>query len=221
MQDTPGDDAESTSTRADRGRFAAAPDAVGSEPAFSAGKAAASSRWLLMVVGIVTLVAGVIALAMPFLASVTAAILVGWVLIVSGAVGLFTAVRRNDGWHIAAAFAISIVSIIGGLLMLMQPIAGIFALTTLLIAYFAASGILRIWYGAKSVHEGGGWMIATGALAFLLAVMLFFSLPLSAAWLPGVMLGVDLIFWGALQIALATRAGRGDIGGDPSATSRT
>lgn len=178
------------------------------DQAFRAGKAAPQNRWLLIVVGIVTVVAGVAALLMPLLASLTAAILVGWLLVISGAFGLVTAFRRRDGWQLAAAFAVSLVSIVGGLLMLVQPVAGIFALTTILIAYFAASGLLRIWYGARSFGDGGGWMVATGALSLVLAVLLWFGLPFSAAWVPGVMLGVDLLFWGALQIALAIRIGR-------------
>lgn len=177
------------------------------ETAFRAGKSAAHNRWLLLIVGIVTLLAGVVALAMPFIASLTAAILAGWVLIVAGVFGLVTAFRRHDGWHVAAAFALALVSILGGILMLAQPLTGILALTTVLIAYFAASGVLRIWYGARALGEGGGWMVATGALSFLLALLLWFGLPFSAAWVPGVFLGVDLIIWGALQIGLALREG--------------
>ncbi|MFP7673972.1 HdeD family acid-resistance protein [Marivita sp. S0852] len=181
----------------------AAPD-----EAFRAGKVAAENRWLLLLVGAVTLLAGTIALLMPFLASLTAALVVGWVLIASGAVGLVTAIRRKEGWALAAAFAMALLSFVGGVLMIVQPIAGVFALTTVLIGYFAASGILRIFYGARSFGSGGAWMVATGLLSFLLALLLFFGLPFSAAWVPGVMLGVDLIAWGAVQIALAVKIGK-------------
>jgi len=178
------------------------------DPAFRAGKAAAQNRWLLLVLGAVTVLAGVVALAMPFFASIAAALLVGWVLIASGVVGLFAAFRRNEGWHIAAAFALSLLAIVTGALILVQPIAGILAITTLIIAYFAAAGILRLYYGAKSYGDGGGWMIASGALSLVLAILLWFGLPFNAAWVPGVLLGLDLILWGALQIAFGMREGR-------------
>ncbi|WP_299046405.1 DUF308 domain-containing protein [uncultured Tateyamaria sp.] len=182
--------------------------APGREQAFRAGKDAAQNRWLLGLVGIVTVVAGVIALAMPFLASLTAALIAGWVLIACGVVGLVTAVRRSAGWSLAASFVLSLVSILAGVMTLVLPGAGLLALTTLLIAYFAASGILRIYYGAGALQDGGGWMLAAGLLSLVLAVLLFFGLPFSAAWVPGVMLGVDLVLLGALQIALAVRAGK-------------
>jgi len=178
------------------------------DPAFRAGKAAAQNRWLLLILGAVTVLAGIAALAMPFFASIAAALLLGWVLITSGVVGLFAAFRRNEGWHIAAAFALALLAIVTGALVLVQPIAGILAITTLIIAYFAAAGVLRLYYGAKSFGDGGGWMVASGALSLLLAILLWFGLPFNAAWVPGVLLGLDLILWGALQIAFGMREGR-------------
>ncbi|MEL6644884.1 MAG: HdeD family acid-resistance protein [Pseudomonadota bacterium] len=178
------------------------------DAAFQAGKAVAHNRWLLLIVGTITVLAGVAAIAMPFLASLAAAVIVAWALILSGGVGLFTAFRRHDGWHIASSFALSVLSILGGILILSQPIAGLFALTTILIAFFAAAGILKIYYGVQSWGDGGGWMVALGVVSVLFAALLWFEPPFNAAWLPGVVLAVDLILWGALQIALAIRIGR-------------
>lgn len=178
------------------------------EDAFDAGKAAAANRWLLMLVGAVTVLAGLVALLMPFLASITAALIVGWVLIASGVVGLVTAFRRREGWALAASFALSVVAILAGILMLVQPIAGVLALTTVLIGYFAATGVLRVYHGVRAFGSGGGWMIAIGVLSLLLAALLWFELPFSAAWVPGVLLAVDLIVWGAVQIGQGLRLGR-------------
>ena len=46
-------------------------------------------------------------------------------------------------------------------------------------------------------------MIASGVLSLGLAVLLWFSLPGAALWLPGLLLAVDLILYGTLLIALA------------------
>ena len=51
-------------------------------------------------------------------------------------------------------------------------------------------------------------MLALGVLSLALAVMLWIGLPFSATWVLGVLLGVDLVTWGALMIALAVRIGR-------------
>lgn len=185
------------------------PSAREREAAYDAGRRVGTSQWVLYAVGIVSILGGLIAIAMPFLGTLTAALVAGAALVASGLMGLFTAFRRHEGWHIAAAFALALLSIVVGVMIFLQPVAGIFALTTLVIAWFAASGLLRIWYGAKSLGDGGGWMLALGVLSVGVALLLWFGLPFSATWVLGVLLGVDLVVWGALMIAFAVRIGRG------------
>lgn len=176
--------------------------------AYDAGRSAGANQWVLYALGIISILGGAIAIAMPLLGTLTAAIVAGAALVASGLMGLFTAFRRHEGWHVAAAFALALLSIIVGLMILLQPVAGVFALTTLVIAWFAASGLLRMWYGARSLGDGGGWMLGFGILSVAVAVMLWFGLPFSASWVLGVLLGVDLAVWGALMIAFAVRIGR-------------
>lgn len=176
--------------------------------AYNAGRSAGANQWVLYALGIVSILGGVIAIAMPFLGTLTAALVAGAALVASGLMGLFTAFRRHEGWHVAAAFALALLSIVVGVMIFLQPVAGIFALTTLVIAWFGASGLLRFWYGAKSLGDGGGWMLALGILSMAVALMLWFGLPFSATWVLGVLLGVDLAVWGALMIAFAVRIGR-------------
>lgn len=178
------------------------------DPAYDAGRRAASQRWLLIVIGVVAIIAGALAIVMPLIGTITAAFVAGAALLVTGIAGLFTAFRRGEGWHMASAFILSLLSIAAGVLIFLQPVAGVLALTTLVIAWFAASGILRIYYGAKNMSDGGGWMVAVGALSLVLAVLLWFGLPFSATWILGVLLGVDLLLWGSLMIAFATRIKR-------------
>ncbi|AHM05086.1 hypothetical protein roselon_02788 [Roseibacterium elongatum DSM 19469] len=181
--------------------------------AYDAGRHAGANQWVLYALGIISILGGVIAIAMPLLGTFAAAFVAGAALVASGLMGLLTAFRRHEGWHVAAAFAVALLSIVVGVLIFLQPVAGVFALTTLVIAWFGASGLLRIWYGAKSLGansgSGGGWMLAFGILSVAVAVMLWFGLPFSATWVLGVLLGIDLAVWGALMIALAVRIGRG------------
>lgn len=197
----------SDSTHSDS-RYPPADDTRAQTAAYEAGRSASSNRWLLYGVGIVSILAGAVAILMPFLGTLTAAFVAGAALIASGIAGLFTAFRRHEGWYVAAAFALALLSIAVGIMIFLQPVAGIFALTTLVIAWFGASGILRVWYGLRSFGDGGGWMAAFGILAIVVAIMLWFGLPFSATWVLGVLLGVDLIMWGSIMIALAVRAGR-------------
>lgn len=181
-----------------------------SQAAYALGQDAARNKWLLLAIGAVSLIGGALAIAMPFVASITAVFLAAWALIASGIVGLFAAFRRNHGWHMLAAALSSALAIIIGALILVQPVLGLFTITAVTIGFFAASGVLRLYYGVKMLGRegGGGWMIAGGILALILAVMLFVGLPLSAAWVPGLLLGVDLVMWGAILITAGTQNAR-------------
>ena len=90
--------------------------------------------------------------------------------------------------------------------MLAEPVAGILALTSLVIAYIGASGVLRLYYGFRDRGDGGIRMIATGILSVAIALLLWFGYSLNAALLPGVLLGIDLILWGALLLAFGLAA---------------
>ena len=168
------------------------------------GVEAGRNGWVLWVLGIAAIVAGAIALAMPLVASFTAVTVVAAMLLASGAVGLVTSFRYRDGGAIAAGFALSALAVLTGGLMLLAPLAGITALSIIIVAYFLASGVARVWLGVKhSGIRGRGWLIASGALSVVLAIVLWVGFPGSALWLPGVLLAIDLIVYGVLMISLA------------------
>ena len=186
----------------------AEPDAAGLGPDAEAMRAlgveAGRNGWVLWVLGIAAIVAGAIALAMPLIASLAANTVVAAMLLASGAVGLVTSFRRRDGGAIAIAFALSALAVATGVVMLLAPLAGITALSLLIVAYFLASGGARIWYGLKHGEmRGRGWLIAAGVLSVVLALMLWLGFPGSALWLPGVLLAIDLIVYGVVMISLA------------------
>lgn len=186
------------------------PETASHSAAYETGRDLPRNRRVLYILGAVFLVAGVLALAMPFVATITAALLFGISLAVAGGVGMFTAAKcRCDGWEMASAFALSLLALVVGVLMVFQPLVGVLALTTLIIAYFAVGGGLRLYYGIRKWQEdGSGWLVASGAVSLVLAILLWANLPFSAVWVPGVLLGVDLLIWGTLLIAFGMALSR-------------
>lgn len=168
------------------------------------GRSDFPARWGLIAIGGASILAGLVALALPLVVSLTAVMILGGCLIFSGAVGLVAAARLRRSAEMAGSLALSLLALAGGLLMLLQPYLGIFALATLIIAWLGASGALRLWYALRR-DRGGLWLGLSGLAALILALLLWFGLPFNAAWLPGVVLGLDLIVWGALLIGLSRR----------------
>jgi uncharacterized membrane protein HdeD (DUF308 family) len=72
-----------------------------------------------------------------------------------------------------------------------------------------AEGVVSIFYATehrKSFSAGWGWMLASGLLDLVLAVILLAGLPGTAVWALGVLLGVNMIVGGAALISMALQA---------------
>jgi uncharacterized membrane protein HdeD (DUF308 family) len=167
-------------------------------------------HWVLFLVeGVVLLVLGATAIVIPPLATLAATLVLGWLFLVSGVVGLFTTfmMRHAPGfwWSlISAALAVLV-----GSLLLARPVSGAFSLTLVLIAFFVIEGVASIMFALEHKRELSGrwgWMLASGLVDLLLALMILAGLPSTAAWALGLLVGINMVFGGAALIAMALHA---------------
>ncbi|HEY2755964.1 MAG TPA: DUF308 domain-containing protein [Pseudolabrys sp.] len=176
-------------------------------------RAAASAlheHWVLFLVeGVVLLVLGASAIALPVLATVAFTIILGWLFLVSGVIGLFTTIwmRGAPGfwWSLLSA----VLGIVVGLLLLASPLRGAVSLTLVLVAFFVIEGVATIMFALDHKRELSGrwaWMLVSGIIDLVLAVMIFAGLPSSAAWAIGLLVGINMVFGGAALIALSLDA---------------
>lgn len=175
-----------------------------------AAAAALHEHWVLFLVeGVVLLVLGATAIAIPVLATIAVTIIFGWLFLVSGVVGLFTTfwMRSAPGfwWSLLSAA----LGIVVGVLLLVLPIAGAVSLTLVLIAFFIIEGAASIMFALD--HKRGqsgnwGWMLVSGGIDLVLAVMIFAGLPSTAAWAIGLLVGINMVFGGVALIAMALHA---------------
>jgi uncharacterized membrane protein HdeD (DUF308 family) len=170
------------------------------------------AHWkLFLVEGIVLVVLGLLAIALPPIASLAVAILVGWLILISGIVGLVTTfmMRHAPGfwWSLASAVLATAV----GIILLGWPASGVLSLTLVLIFFFMLEGIASIMFAIDHRNQLSGrwgWMLASGIVDLFLAGLIFVGLPGTAAWAIGLLLGINMIFGGTSLIAMAlhTRA---------------
>lgn len=161
-------------------------------------------RTFFRVGGVVSIIVGVLAILMPTVATLTAELLFGAILTVNGIVGVVTAFWARKAARVASGFFLSLLALIAGVLLLVYPQSGVFALTLIITAFLVASGVLKLWFASRLQRTAGrGWMIAGGLLSIVLAALIGFGLPGSALWVLGLFLGVDLIFYGITLLAIA------------------
>jgi uncharacterized membrane protein HdeD (DUF308 family) len=169
---------------------------------------------MFLIEGIVLLVLGVLAVLAAFIApqiaSLGAALFFGWILLLSGCISLISTflTRHAPGtwWSLLSA----VIGIAAGVLLLIRPVQGAPSLTAVLIAFLVLEGIVSIFYALE--HRRGlsgrwGWMLMSGVLDLLLAVILWAGLPATAFWALALLLGINLIFggWSLILMALAAR----------------
>jgi uncharacterized membrane protein HdeD (DUF308 family) len=175
-----------------------------------AAGAALHQHWVYFLVeGVVLVVLGATAIVIPALATIAVTIIVGWLVLVSGVVGLFTtfSMRTAPGfwWSLLSA----VLGIVVGVLLLAAPLSGALSLTLLLVGFFIIEGAVSIMFAFDHKRELSGqwgWMLVSGVVDLVLAALVFAGLPSSAAWAIGLLVGINMVFGGCALIAMALHA---------------
>jgi len=179
----------------------------------SVGAAAARTvrdHWqLFLLEGIALIVLGLLALAAPAFASLAATIFFGWLLLISGLIGLIATIRARHAPGFVWSLLSALLAIGAGVLLLGAPLQGTLSLTGIVIAFLLVEGIVSIIYAFehRSSQSGRwGWMLASGVLDLILGAILLSGLPGTAFWALGVLIGINMVFGGTSLIAMALHA---------------
>jgi uncharacterized membrane protein HdeD (DUF308 family) len=152
-------------------------------------------RPLLIVTGAVAIGLGLVAVLVPAVASVGMAIFVGIVLLTAGAALALHALAVGGAGHKLLWGAAALGTLAAGLSLLVTPLDGTFTLTVILVIWLCGFGVVQMLAGA----------IAAGASSVVLGILIAVGLPSSADWVIGLLIGIDLIVYGALCLVRAFR----------------
>ena len=164
---------------------------------------------LYLAEGIALVILGFIAILVPPIATLAVTIVLGWLFLISGLIGLYTTfmLRHAPGfWWSLISAALGV--FVGGML-LAQPVSGAFSLTLVVIAFFIIEGVASIMFALEHKRELSGrwgWMLVSGIVDLILAMFVFAGLPSAAAWAIGLLVGINMVFGGSALIAMALHA---------------
>ena len=114
-------------------------------------------------------VAGVLALVYPLLASVTMIYLLAWVLIISGAVQAIGLIGARHVPHYWLQLISVVLAILIGVLLLRQPESGLLIMTLLLIVFFMVEGLSKVIFALTiRPFPNWGWVFASGLVGIVL-----------------------------------------------------
>ena len=167
-------------------------------------------HWVLFLVeGIILVILGLAAIVVPPIATLAVELLFGWLFLISGIAGLITTflMRQAPGfwWSLVSA----ILGIVAGIVLLLWPLSGIVTLTLVLIVFFTIEGVASIMFALEHKAELSGrwgWMLASGIIDLILAVIILAGLPGTAALALGLLVGINMLFGGSALIGMALHA---------------
>ncbi len=131
-------------------------------------KSALHAHWMLFLAeGIVLIVLGSAAIIVPEIASLAIAIVLGWIFLLGGIVGLVStfAGRRAPGfwWSLLSALA----ALAAGAALVGWPVGGAISLTFVLTAFLIADGVLTILFATehrRGLSQRWGYLFLNGIL---------------------------------------------------------
>lgn len=176
----------------------------------AAGSEVADHWRLLFFEGVVLMIFGAVALILPGLAIVAVNLLLGWLFLGAGVLGLATTMmaRQAPGfwWAVASAAA----SIVAGVFLTVWPLRGFYAVTLALAAFLLFDGLMMILFGIehrRQLSKRWRWLVITGVVdLFLAPLILLVTFVAAAIWLLPEVIGIDLLFGGWSLIAVAASA---------------
>jgi uncharacterized membrane protein HdeD (DUF308 family) len=164
---------------------------------------------LFLTEGIILVILGLIAIVLPPLATITFTIIIGWLFLISGIVGLATTFMMRNAPGFWWSLLSGILGVAAGIVLLIWPISGALSLTLLLSAFFIVEGVASIMYAIDHRNQltgRWGWMLLSGVVDLILAGIIIAGLPGTAAWALGLLVGINMLFGGTAMIGMALAA---------------
>src|SRR5450631_2324925 len=133
------------------------------------------AHWrLFLTEGIVLLLLGVLAIIVPPIATIAVEVLIGWLLLMSGIVGLIATLRMRGAPGFAWSLISAILGIVAGIVLLGWPLSGALTLTMILTVFLVLEGVISILYALE--HRRGlsgrwGIMLFSGVIDLFLAAV--------------------------------------------------
>lgn len=168
--------------------------------------AAAQRQWgWYLALGILLIVVGFYAIYAAGLATLASIIALGFVLLIAGVAQIVSAFMARGAGHVILLLLVGFLDIIIGLALLQHPEFGALVITLLLAALFLFGGLFRFVSALWLQFPNYGWVAVSGAISFILGILLWVHWPTTAFWFIGFAVGVNFIFSGVAWTSLALR----------------
>ena len=159
----------------------------------------------MMIWGIVMLICGIAAIALPWASGIGVVIVVAWVLLFAAVSHLVFAFHTHGVGGVLWQILLALIYGAAGVFMLRNPLAGLVTLTLVLAIFLLIEAALEtaLYFQVRG-KVNAGWILFDAIVTLILAILIWSKWPSSALWFIGTIIGVSLIFSGISRISLAS-----------------
>jgi len=164
-------------------------------------------RGMLILGGVISLLAGLFAIAAPGLFTLVLTEFLGALLLVTGIAGVFQALFGKNTAHRWLSLLTAMVRVAAGSVLFFVAGEGMSILTLILASVFVAEGVICIATSfAMRSNPAWFWLLLNGVVAIVLGGMIFSKWPSDAAWVIGLLYGIQSVFGGSALLMLGFRS---------------
>jgi uncharacterized membrane protein HdeD (DUF308 family) len=178
----------------------------GSPPPHDIGHAVAHlrSRWpWFAAFGTISLLLGLASLVLVSAATLASVYLIAIFVIIVGGLDISLALHAHRWTSGLFVGSVGLLYIVAGSFALANPEASVVGLTLLLGVALVATGALRLFLASRA-PEVPRWQVGVaGALTTVLGILIVVGWPQNSPYVLGIFLGVDMMMYGASQLAFA------------------
>jgi membrane protein HdeD len=165
---------------------------------------------MFIVFGALMVLGGILALANPFAASLAVTTLVGIFLLIGGVGQLWAAFSTPDDAHRMLHGFLGLMTLILGVMLTADPVAGTLSLTLIVGILFLLNGAARLGIAFRIGKNRYFWLLVlSGVLSALIGILVLGNVASAATSLLGILLGIQLLAEGAALIALGVVSRQG------------
>jgi len=163
------------------------------------------SRWpWFAAFGVISLLLGLASLVLVSAATLASVYLIAIFVIIVGGLDISLALHAHRWTSVLLVGAVGLLYIVAGSFALANPEASAVGLTLLLGLALVATGALRLLLASR-LPEGPRWQVgAAGAMTIVLGILIVVGWPQNSPYVLGIFLGVDMMMYGAGQLAFAS-----------------
>jgi len=147
---------------------------------------------------------GLVAIVLPVAASIGIARLVGWLMLFEGIVQAVHAFRSTGIGHATWKLLIAALYLLTAVYLLAHPILAVAVLTLVVSVFFFIQGMVDIiaYFFTRST-SGSQWMLLSGVVSIVLAVIIWRHWLSSSLWLVGAFVGISMLLAGTTRLMMA------------------